>query len=322
MSSPSDYTVGWICALPVEAVAATVFLDERLEGPATQDKDNTNNYKFGKIRDHHVVIATLPKGEYGIATAASVAKDLTRSFPNIRIGLMVGIGGGAPSLKNDIRLGDVVVSIPEKGQSGIFQYDYGESRQEESFQCTRALDQPPQLLRTAVASLHVEHEIDGNGLEDAVAKVLEQKPNLRGKYGRPSDDKDILFQPAVVHTGGDSCDTCSMDEADVVDRGLRQSEKSSIHYGIIASANTLMKNAVLRDRLALQNNVLCFEMEAAGLMNGFSCLVIRGICDYSDTHKNKAWQGYAAMTAAAYAKQIINIIRPQQVEQVPILGKS
>jgi nucleoside phosphorylase len=168
----------------------------------------------------------------------------------------------------------------------------------------------------------VDHEIDGNGIDDAVTEILEQKPNLRRKYGRPSDDKDILFQRAVVHTGRDSCDTCSMDEADVVDRGLRQNERSSIHYGIIASANTLMKNAILRDTLASEKNVLCFEMEAAGLMNGFSCLVIRGICDYSDTHKNNAWQGYAAMTAAAYAKQIINIIRPQQVEQVPRLGKS
>jgi nucleoside phosphorylase len=314
--------VGWICALPIEAVAATVFLGERLQGPATQENDDTNNYKFGKINDHYVVIATLPKGEYGTATAASVAKDLTRSFPNVRIGLMVGIGGGAPSSKNDIRLGDIVVSTPEKGQSGIFQYDYGESRQEESFKCTRALDQPPQLLRTAVGSLEVDHEIDGNGIEGAIAKVLEQKPNLKRKYGRPSDDTDILFRPGVIHTGEDSCDTCETDHADVVNRESRQNERISIHYGIIASANTLMKNAILRDRLASQNNVLCFEMEAAGLMNGFSCLVIRGICDYSDSHKNKGWQGYAAMAAAAYAKQIVSIIRPQQVEEVPRLGRS
>jgi nucleoside phosphorylase len=322
MSSPNDYTVGWVCALVVEAVAATVFLDERLKGPATQEKDDTNNYKFGKINDHYVVIATLPKGEYGISGAASVAKDLTRSFRNVRIGLMVGIGGGAPSSKNDIRLGDVVVSIPEKGHTGIFQYDYGESEQDKSFKYTRTLDQPPQLLRTAVGSLEVDHEIYGNGIEDAITKVLEKNPNLKKKYGRPSEDTDILFQPTVVHVGGDSCDTCSVDEANVVDRELRQHDRSLIHHGTIASANTLMKNAILRNSLASQNNVLCFEMEAAGLMNGFSCLIIRGICDYSDSHKHKGWQGYAAMAAAAYAKQIVSIIRPQQVEEVPTLGRS
>ncbi|KAM0235333.1 hypothetical protein ACHAP5_009728 [Fusarium lateritium] len=322
MSSPSDYTVGWICALSIEAVAATVFLDERLDGPIIQERDDTNNYKFGKIKDHYVVIATLPKGEYGIATAASVAKDLTRSFSNVRIGFMIGIGGGAPSSTNDIRLGDVVVSIPGNGQSGIFQYDYGKSIQDGSFQCTRALDQPPQLLRSAVGSLEVEHEIDGNGVEDAIAKVLEQRPNLKRRYGRPSDDTDILFRPEVIHTGENSCDSCETDHAVIVNRQSRQSERTSIHYGTIASANTLMKNAFVRDRLASQNQVLCFEMEAAGLMNGFSCLVIRGVCDYSDSHKNKAWQGYAAMAAAAYAKQIVSIIRPQQVENEPRLGRS
>ena len=48
--------------------------------------------------------------------------------------------------------------------------------------------------------------------------------------------------------------------------------------------------------------MLCFKMEAAGLMDDFPCLVVRGICDYADSHKNKQWQGYAAATAAAYAK--------------------
>ncbi|KAL5625825.1 hypothetical protein FOBRF1_000168 [Fusarium oxysporum] len=85
------------------------------------------------------------------------------------------------------------------------------------------------------------------------------------------------------------------------------------HYGTIASGNTLMKDAFKRDELASKANILCFEMEAAGLMDGFRCLVIRGICDYSDSHKNDSWQGYAAMTAAVYAKQILSRIRPEAV---------
>lgn len=59
---------------------------------------NDNNiYTLGSVGKHKVVIGVLPDGEYGIATAASVARDILHSFPNIRIGLMVGIGGGAPS---------------------------------------------------------------------------------------------------------------------------------------------------------------------------------------------------------------------------------
>lgn len=98
------------------------------------------------------------------------------------------------------------------------------------------------------------------------------------------------------------------------ERSVDDEDDPAIHYGLIASANQLMKDAVLRDKLVEEKDVLCFEMEAAGLMNHFPCLVVRGICDYSDTHKNKEWQGYAAMAAAAYAKDILCRIAPNRVE--------
>ncbi|KAF4452328.1 purine and uridine phosphorylase, partial [Fusarium albosuccineum] len=141
---PDDYTVGWICALPTEGIAAQAFFDEKHQGPQFQATNDTNNCTFGRIGAHNVVIAVLPMGEYGTASASSVASHMLRSFPNVRIGLMVGIGGGAPSPTHDIRLGDVVVSVPSGGQGGVFQYDFGKSIQERSFQHTRSLDQPPQ----------------------------------------------------------------------------------------------------------------------------------------------------------------------------------
>lgn len=70
----------------------------------------------------------------------------------------------------------------------------------------------------------------------------------------------------------------------------------------------VMKHGMTRDRLAEKHGILCFEMEAAGLMNLLPCLVIRGICNYSDSHKNKKWQGYAALTAAAYAKELLSVV--------------
>jgi nucleoside phosphorylase len=102
----------------------------------------------------------------------------------------------------------------------------------------------------------------------------------------------------------------------MVRRHMRSDEDDNpaIHYGLIASANQVMKDATVRDALTEEKGVLCFEMEAAGLMNHFPCLVIRGICDYADSHKNKQWQGYAAMTAAAYAKELLQRILPSRVE--------
>jgi len=92
-----------------------------------------------------------------------------------------------------------------------------------------------------------------------------------------------------------------------------------IHYGLIASADRLMKDAQARDVLAVKEGVLCFEMEAAGLMGRFPCIVIRGICDYSDTHKNDIWQGYASATAAAYAKALISMVPSEEVaESIPV----
>jgi hypothetical protein len=59
-------------------------------------------------------------------------------------------------------------------------------------------------------------------------------------------------------------------------------------------------------------------MEAAGLMDDFPCLVVRGICDYADSHKNKLWQGYAAAMAAAYAKELLSVIPGNLVASIHI----
>ena len=100
-------------------------------------------------------------------------------------------------------------------------------------------------------------------------------------------------------------------------RPVRDKHDPVIHYGLIASGNRVIKHGGTRDKLGQELGILCFEMEAAGLMDNFPCLVIRGICDYADSHKNKQWQGYAAATAAAYAKELLSVIHPNQVEETP-----
>lgn len=318
MSDPNKYTVGWICAIPTEAVAARAFLDEEhtLLPQAIQDD---NSYILGKMGEHNVVIAVLPDGEYGLVSAAVVARDMVRSFPNVRIGLMVGIGGGAPGPKHDNRLGDVVVSSRSGGMGGVFQYDYGKTIQNQSFQETGYLDQPPRLLRAAVNQLKAEYEMKGHQLMDRVNEAL-KKIKKRKKYTRPPPESDRLYKSSIVHPSGsdEPCDvTCGNDEANLVIRGERDEEEDdpAIHYGLIASGNQLMKDALLRDKLAKEKGIFCFEMEAAGLMNHFPCLVIRGICDYSDSHKNKEWQGFAAIMAAAYARDLLGQIPVNKVEQ-------
>ncbi|TDZ21498.1 hypothetical protein Cob_v005466 [Colletotrichum orbiculare MAFF 240422] len=298
MSDPSRYSIGWICAITTEYVAAQLLLDETHEPPEAVSVHDNNNYTLGRVGQHNVVIAVLPDGEYGLSSAAGVARDLLHSFPNVRIGLMVGVGGGAPSATKDIRLGDVVVGSPRDGHGGVLQYDYGKSIQDQEFRMMGFLNQPPTVLRAAVSGLKADYEINGHDIENTITTALAKKPRIRNKYGRPPSDEDRLFKSQVVF------DAKRTDEDD----------NPAIHYGIIASANTLMKDATIRDKLAAEKGVLCFEMEAAGLMNHFPCLVIRGICDYSDSHKNKSWQGYAAMTAASYAKALLCRVHPSRLE--------
>ncbi|SCV40104.1 related to ankyrin [Fusarium fujikuroi] len=316
MSNPHDYIVGWICALHIEYVAAKTFLDEKHEPPEFVSTNDNNLYTLGKIGKHNTVIAVLPHGEYGIAPAASVARDMLHSFPNIRIGLMVGIGGGAPSPKHDIRLGDIVVSASDNVKhGGVFNFDHGKVMQGQPFKESGFLDQPPMILRTAVQGLRSEYEAEGHQLERDINEILDHKGRLRKKYGRPQAITDRLYQPWVLHQPHDdpNCDHCSNDPSSLIVRTERTSDEDNpaIHYGLIASSNKLMKDATIRDELA-KKGVLCFETEAAGLMNHFPCLVIRGICDYADTHKNDQWQGYAAMTAAAYAKDLLCQIHPNR----------
>lgn len=310
------YTVGWICALATESTAAQVFLDQIHERSRARFTNDNNHYVLGSIAGHNVVITVLPDGEYGLSSAAIAATDMLRSYPLIRVVFMVGVGGGAPRLPTyDIRLGDVAVSSPRDGKSGVFQYDFGKTIQDQDFRTTGALSLPPRVVRTAVAALRSDHDLKGHQLDQSVEDVLRANPNLKGRYARPSCNSDRLYRSGVVHPHGsdaDCADVCSRGPSDVVQRKPR--DHRIIHYGTIASANQVMKDAALRDKLATKHGIICFEMEAAGLMNTFPCLVIRGICDYSDTHKNKHWQGYAAMIAAAYAKDVLKQMIPAELD--------
>jgi hypothetical protein len=174
----NDYIVGWIYAIATEYVAAYVFLDEKHDRPEYVSPNDNNDYTLGKVGRHNVVITVLPDGEYGISSAAIVARDMLYSFPNIRIGLMIGIGGGTPSPKHDIRLGDIVVSAPRNGRGGVFQYDFGKTIQDQSFQITGFLNQPPAILRAAMNGLMTQYESEGHQLKTAIDNILEKKPRL------------------------------------------------------------------------------------------------------------------------------------------------
>ncbi|KAL4996462.1 nucleoside phosphorylase domain-containing protein [Aspergillus recurvatus] len=255
----NDYTVGWISALPLEMAAAMAMLDDS-HAPLPQPRGDHNSYHLSEIGDHSIAIACLPSGVHGITSAAIVAKQMLFTSPSIEIGLMVGTGGGAPSDAGDIRLGDIVVSTPTDQFPGVVQYERGKALAGRVFHRTGALNKPPEVLLTAVSNLRARHKIGQNH----IPVYLENPPSA-----------NVLFEPSCVHQAGAHCIDCN--RARVIRRPQREYTTPSLHYGLIASANQVMEDAPTRDRLAKENVILCYEMEAAGLMDRFPCPVSRGI---------------------------------------------
>ncbi|KAI9692402.1 MAG: hypothetical protein M1822_006633 [Bathelium mastoideum] len=304
--SHSNYTVGVICALALEMTAMTAVLDERHADLAVQSNDE-NAYTMGSLCGHNVVIACLPAGVYGSTAAATVACQMLSSFRSITTRLMVGIGGGVPTETHDIRLGDVVVSTPTPKCTAVVQYDYGKTLADGQFHRTGQLNKPPSSLLKAVTKLQAIYGINGwSRIPEILSDVFKKYPWMEREYAHPGQELDVLFKPTCDHIDeeGQACSTCGLPEA--IGRSSRDDDAPRVHCGPIASANQVMKHGRTRDRVAQQLGILCFEMEAAGLMDDFECLVVRGICDYSNARKNKDFQNYAALTAAAYAKELLS----------------
>ncbi|KAL3703899.1 hypothetical protein TMatcc_009589 [Talaromyces marneffei ATCC 18224] len=311
---PAAYTVAWVSALPLESAAAAEMLDEKHCDPRSHGS-NTDQYVFGQVGNHNVVMARLPSGQMGNNSAADVAGRLTTAFPSIKFALMVGIGGGVPTASADIRLGDVVVGHPHSQHGGVVQYDFGKTGPNGQVHRTGFINAPPKVLLNAIAKLRENHY---RRLNDVPAHL--SAFDRLAQFSRNTAGPDVLFQAAYKHSGGDDCESCNKEM--IIERPRRESKEVIIHYGTIASGNQVMKDGVTRDRISVElGGVLCFEMEGAGLAGAFPSAVIRGICDYADSHKNKSWQPYAAATAAAFAKELLRVVPAEEIAKTNISGR-
>ncbi|KAJ5937328.1 Pfs NACHT and ankyrin domain protein [Penicillium verhagenii] len=299
------YTVGWIAALSIECAAATAMLDERHDTPHdfSQSQSDENLYTWGKIGEHHVVIVSLLPGAYGTPAAANMASNLLASLPDIRFALVVGIASGIPrpDQGRDIRLGDVIIGQPQGTTGGVIQYDLTQviPQDQKVF-----LSKPPPILLQAMGSVQVAHELE----ESKVPEFLNAMPRKRARASTGS-------KGGQWHNGGRDCLKCDVKEQ--VERGTRFSTYPEVHYGIIASGNAPVKDSAARESIVENagDECICFQWEAAGLMNYFPCLVVRGICDYADSHKNDQWHRYASATAAAYGKELLHYITSRGLKE-------
>lgn len=312
--SCEEYRVGWLSVIQNEILAALQFFDKELEQPPPVLGDS-NIYKCGIMGGHLVVMTWLGESEQGTDPAARASTHMKRSFPNLEICLLVGVGGGVPRPEEeDIRLGDVVVGTPTKERSAIWQYDFGKMKENVGLVPHRYLRQPPTKMLVGIQALKLEHHPRGNNIHETVEQKLKGM-HQNHEFLRPPPETDRLYKTGFAHS--DETKSCAQvcHDDNLVQRLPRDegNPRTEVHYGEIASGNTVIKDARLRDQYAYgEHKILCFEMEAAGVVNDFECVVIRGICDYADSHKNKNWQGYASMTAACCARQLLDVMPPAQ----------
>ncbi|KAF3271856.1 hypothetical protein TWF128_000384 [Orbilia oligospora] len=230
-TSHEDYNVGWICALPKEQTAATAMLD-RIHPNLPKPASDENAYTLGSIGGHKIVIACLPKGTVGTNEAAIVAAQMLSTFPSIKIGLMVGIGGGIPP---KVRLGDVVVGTQ------VIQWDFGKA--EGIFKRTSTRERPPRALRTAISKLETEHDLREAKIPQYLNDLKVKYPKMVAKYGWSKSLKDPLFTP----------DNSDGSQGSAASAGISGHQRKPgdvyIHYGLIASGNQVIKDAKLRDSI-------------------------------------------------------------------------
>ncbi|KAF3231779.1 hypothetical protein TWF128_004494, partial [Orbilia oligospora] len=253
----SDYSVGWVCAIPIELTAVLAILDETYPQLDAADGD-TNSYKFGRIGSHNVVISCLPAGRYGVTNAGIVAAHMRSTFAKLRFGLMVGVGGGAPSGDNDIRLGDLVISQPAGVSGGVIQYDFGRAMENGEFLRIGSLNAPPSILLNAVAFIKAE---DQAKLGQKISEIAQEIEENDSKFQYPGQETDILFRADYNHVPGEGRqrETCkSCDTSKVVPRPERKYDHPYFHYGIIASGNQVIKDE--REKIKEINFVVPFHM--------------------------------------------------------------
>lgn len=336
-SSRDEFAIAIICALTLEAEAVEALFDEtydRLSAFYKKQSGDDNAYFNGRIGSHNVVLCLMPR--MGKGNAASVAASLKISYRKIQVALVVGICGGAPysPTKEEVFLGDVIIS------DAVIEYDFGRQYRGGFMRKTGVRDtlgRPNREIQSLLAGLQPQQS-----RRDFQAKMLQHLRVIQAAqpyWRQPSSADDVLYEASYQHkhygSGSPHLCSCLDDTSDEVcpealdascillgcaqdqihrRRGCRENTSPTIQIGTVASADTVMKSGEHRDNLVKSEGVIGFEMEGAGVWNNISCVIIKGVCDYADSHKNKAWQAYAAATGAATAKAFLEYWDPTVLE--------
>ncbi|KAF3252383.1 hypothetical protein TWF128_006747 [Orbilia oligospora] len=299
-----DFEVAIICALQAEFEAVEGLLDEHWEDKGAyahgKAQGDPNSYSVGLMSNHPVVLVYMPS--MGKGTAANVAGSLRSSFPGIKLGLVVGICGGVPAGKNggsDMLLGDIIISTV------IVEYDNGRQLPNRVVRRDTLNDSPHE---DTLFESGYRHKHQGATRCTTCANC------------RNGDDPvcEAALRSSCLQLGCEASKQVTRGRLEKIKAAIRSSgstamsrngtvgiQSPEIHFGAMSSGDLVMKSDHHRDEIAARERIIGFEMEGAGASGAFPTIIIKSVCDYSDSHKQKKWQKYAATTAAACMKAFL-----------------
>ncbi|EHK18131.1 uncharacterized protein TRIVIDRAFT_44914, partial [Trichoderma virens Gv29-8] len=311
--------------------------------PYGRARGDYNTYTTGSIGSFNVVILLLPGT--GKAEAASSAASLRSSYPGVKLLFLNGICGGVPNVKGEeLLLGDVIISKTvvqyDIGNQYPDVFKIKDTIEERLGRASKDIRGFTTILETELESHRLEER--AAFLLDVIQRKSEEGHQRRRKlYTYPGSSNDKLFEASYRHkhrilptcecSNGYqeegpvcedsrklSCNELGCDYARLVPRSrleekkkfemdgnIKDAQAPSIFVGRVGSGDTVLRSGIDRDRLAREHGILAFEMEGSGIWDEFPCIIVKGICDYADSHNNTDWQNFAAATAASVVKGLI-----------------
>ncbi|KAM0467953.1 hypothetical protein ACHAP7_011391 [Fusarium lateritium] len=305
-TSRDSFKVAIFCALSFETEAVHSLFDTHWDDDLLLNKaaGDLNAYFLGAIGCHNVVLVHMPSMEKVEASSAFTSCQM--SFPGIKLALLLGICGVAPSSSDgEIILGDVIVSDDvvqyDSWKHPIRRYlhkDILSSSKKRSKTDVRVLLAKIKEGRTRAV---LQHKVATN------LGALQESPSLAANY--PGAEHDNLFEADSFTEEFCSQSPCQCKSVQRRRLQTKETPEPHFHFGTIVSSNVVMKSCSIRDSFAASENAIAFDIQSAGISDAFpSGLVIKGACDYADSHKNQKWQRYAAATAAAFSKALLSLL--------------
>ncbi|KAF2220083.1 hypothetical protein BDZ85DRAFT_170520, partial [Elsinoe ampelina] len=269
-----DFQILWMCMSRQVYDAAIALLDHKFLRDEIEHQDHGCRWTFGLVSGRYVLVAgplLLLNGDDW--RDALDFRDMASRLTNLTVILSLGTGSGVPNSESGVRLGDVVVSFPTRRSSGITRYDVADDN---------PFPSAPMSLQRAVESIRLSESTVPSFFHtyaDHVAPAEE-------KWRRPHSKTDTSY-----------------DETSPI--VYRSRSNIEVHHGLIGSAVALLEDHGERDRLHMDQAIICFETGLASLDASWPLLAIMGISDYCDPRDTRIWQPYAALAAAAYAKLLV-----------------